>query len=427
MNEELQMLMALMNGEGNAAQMLSRGPGDGNNQGNQVTPLDDQATLNPNFGEPQEIEITEEMKAQNPVVNKARSRNQISGVSDFLANPEVQNALLQFGRAFSEAGNMTGVPGVGAQLADAGEGVIRENANQRALEAFERGEDPAQAAGRFADPELVTRLQDRRQQQEQFEQEMDLRGRELNIRETQLRNDSIFQAAQLGLDKDLAEARINNLEKQTEIDQQIADARQAWWEAQAEALGQEGQSENFALRTNEFIEVLGSQRNLLDEEVQQARDLLADMDVRLSDAEIQQLQSGELDASELDLSDADISNWPWPFPQDSEKARAQAQSLVQQLDDALTARESLDAQMESLRNVQTARLTGDTTAQQRQQQQEEGGGAQPQGTPDSPVQVNSMRELETMPVGSVVNFLGTVGRLTASGNIRPINNEEENE
>lgn len=356
-----------------------------------------------------EQELTPEIRQASPVVNTARPQNRMSGVTNFLANPEVQNALLQFGRAFSRD-----QPGeAGTILANAGEQVIGSNADQAALRAFESGGDIAAAAGRFANPDLVTQLQDRRQQQEQFEERLTLESRGLDLQETSIENDSIINTARLTLDEGLATARIQNMESQSRVAEQTADARQTWWEAQADALGQGGRTESLALRRNEFLGLLDEQQSLIDDEVDQIVHALEDIDISLTDTELRQLRSGDVSIDDLDLSSADISGIP--FYRNAEEAEAQAGALTRELKDTLRRQRSIQLEKDNIINVQSRALSG---LEAPQAEGDEGSDlpeeAQPQGTPESPVIVNSTTRLENLPVGSYVNFLGTQGRWNGS-------------
>lgn len=420
MNEELQILLDLMNGKGNAAQLLSRGPGDGNNKGSQVTTLDNQNSLSSiNTGE---VEVTPEMKTKFPVVNNARKKNKLSGVSDFLANPEVQNALLQFGRAFSEAGNYTGVPGVGSNLADAGENVIRGNANQKALEAFERGEDPAQAAGRFADPELVSRLQQQQSQIEQFNEQIDIQQQSLGLEEKALKNNKAYQTAKLTQDAELAREQMQLQAEGQEIEKGMVEARkdliraqEALAYARANAAGRQNAPDvkQLAEATTEYLDTLQQQRlNLQD-----------------------QLSSTEKIKKE-------ITGGGWDFNTDEAWVRRQARDLGIPVTDAegnldmsrvveeIEAYESrlqrqinaTQDQEEILRVAQSQRLG---TAEENVVG--EGGegdeGLEPRGTRENPVTV-SMDELYTLPPESYATVFGDKYYIGQDGQPRLIEGEE---
>lgn len=277
MNQELKLLLDMMNVEGQGAQALTMG-----NQQNKVEPLDDQPSLtgefmaqregtNPQVTQTGERELTEEELQNNPVINNARrgGQNRISGVSDFLANPEVQNALINFGQAFANQGNFTGQDNPINQIGEAGRGVIQRNANQRAMEAFERGQDPAQAAGQFADPELVTQLQQQQQQQEQFNREMEAQERSLDIKETQLKQDWALNAAKLIGNQEIAQQELQLKKQENEINESLQEQREKLLEAQTKLMearaGAEGQQdiEDLAQVTSEYLDLLDQQQENL--------------------------------------------------------------------------------------------------------------------------------------------------------------------
>jgi hypothetical protein len=187
--------------------------------------------------------------------------------------------------------------------------------------------------------------------------------------------------AKLTQDKELAKRRLENMEKQSQIDQQMADARQDWWEAQAEVLGEGGSQENFALRTNEFLDVLNQQETAYNSEVRDIQDALSQLDVDVKQSDLNKLAAGELSPEDFDVSEADQGWWDVR----GREAEAQATALVSQLQDAVQNRESTRSQIENLQNVQAARLGG-------QARQTEGGGTgegaqeeQGRGTRETPV------------------------------------------
>lgn len=402
MNEELKMLMGLMNGEIDPATALAG-----------TTPEDGI----PGVDDPPEIEITSEMKRNNPIVNKARNRNPISGVTDFLQNPEIQNALVAIGQSISNAGNYSGQPNPVDILGDTAREGITGQANQRALQAFEQGEDISAAAGRFADPELVANLQARRQQAEQFDEEMELEGKRLGLDEEMMRRNSIFKAAQFAQDKKLATAELENMRKQTEIDQQMADARQAYWEAIANR-EQGADNENLALRTNEYLQVLNEQDQVLDDTIGNTLTALENMEVNISEQQLRQLKNGIIDINDINIEDADVSNWPYPFDRRGDEAQSLARNLLSELGTQIKAQQTAKAQINALKSAQTERLTGKGEEEIEQERQE-----MLPGSRTNPLPVSTVQEMKNKQPGTFVKYGNVIYEIGPNNTKRRVGTE----
>lgn len=377
----------------------------------------EQSVEGENFGtqetNPQRLqELTPEIQNQNAVVNRARPQNRMTGVSNFLANPEVQNALLQFGRAFT--GNDPNA--AGTILADAGEANLQSRGNQRALEAFESGEDIATAAGRFADPDTVAGLQARRQQENQFDEQMSLEAESLGLQREELESNVTYRTAKLALDEELAEATIANNAAMRENEEKLNDGRIAFWEAQAAALGQkgEGAGENFALRTQEFLATLEEQEQLIANEITNIADAFRDIDVDISQSQLRQLQSGDISVADIDFSDADLSyipglaESPW-----TPRLEDVVGPLQKELRRNVSRAQAVRGEKMTLLNIQARRLGGQGRITEDGSGSPEGGGEggadAPGSSAENPIQINTVQGLEDVPIGTHVNYLGTQG------------------
>jgi len=422
-NREVQMLQNMLNSN---AQSPMAGMNNQNGNGVDGKDIDNipkaeisntpQAAGQQSITRGPEQELNDNIKENAVVVNKARNQNKMTGMAQLLQQPAIQNALLEMGKAF-----VGGKEGTAAtSLAQGGQALIRQTANQRAQKAFEEGEDIAQAAGQFADPKLVSRLQQQQQQKEQFDQRMEIKEQGLDIERTRLLNDSVYRFAKQQMDGDMAEARIQNMEKQAKIDQQVADARQAYWESIANQ--EEGNAKNLALRTNKFIEVLDKRKSTYDQEVRDIKNMLSDLDVDLDRSTIQSLKSGDITVDQVDISSADDSNLPLYSGQGQQKAQA----LVGQLDTVLRQKSRTESTLNNLESVQSARLGAGSG----QPSPDTGGGGDndqqntPVGTQDAPVKL-SYDAAVTKPQGSWVNIAGTTYRIAPDG--RPLPPDEYDE
>lgn len=228
------------------------------------------------------IELTPEIAAQRSVVNTAREQGRPQGVTNFLANPEVQAALAAFGRAFAAPRGEAG-----AILAGFAENRLAQRGNTAALQAAESGQPIAEAGGQFADPGLVAGLQQEsrlaeasraelglsreqfQEAQRQFNTEVGFRERITRLQETGQSQDIALRTAAQALDRESFESRADLLERQFQLETRVQEKQIEYTNF---LISQEGKNnENLALRTTEFLEILDQQEQLLNENLEQLR------------------------------------------------------------------------------------------------------------------------------------------------------------
>ena len=228
------------------------------------------------------IELTPEIAAQRSVVNTAREQGRPQGVTNFLANPEVQATLAAFGRAFAAPRGEAG-----AILAEFTENRLAQRGNTAALQAAESGQPIAEAGGQFADPGLVAGLQQEsrlaeasraelglsreqfQEAQRQFNTEVGFRERITRLQETGQSQDIALRTAAQALDKESFESRADLLERQFQLETRVQEKQIEYTNF---LISQEGKNnENLALRTTEFLEILDQQEQLLNENLEQLR------------------------------------------------------------------------------------------------------------------------------------------------------------
>ena len=390
MNQELKTLNKLMSPTG----------------GDQSGQIAKNTLLNPNG--PKEVKITDAMKKAKPVVNKARSGNKLSGVSDFLGNPAVQMALINFGQAFANAGNYSGQDNPINQIGNAGKKFITSNANNKALKAFEQGKPIAQSAGQFADPNLVANLEQRRQQHEEFKQKLDLQAQQLGLNTKQYEADAGYKFATLNLNEKQANARIEHLKNADEVAKKKNDAYIKWLEAKAKHLGEGGNSENLALRRNEYLQILDQQKAAAQQNVNDLQNVVNKINESGQGA-ISSIYSKAF-SNAMGVSAVDIAS--------KTGHTVSLENAKYQLDQAQKELNRVNQEYDSVRKTQSAELGngGDqnkNTQQSASKQQSTGGqqnngGQTSQGTKEQPIEVTSSDQLQNISPDSYVNYFGTV-------------------
>jgi len=396
MNQELKTLNKLMSPTG----------------GDQSGQIAKNTLLNPNG--PKEVKITDAMKKAKPVVNKARSGNKLSGVSDFLGNPAVQMALINFGQAFANAGNYSGQDNPINQIGNAGKQFIISNANNKALKAFEQGKPIAQAAGQFADPNLVANLEQRRQQHEQFNKEYKLEIKKFGLQEDKVKNDATYQTAVLANDKKLASAKIHDMKFMEDANKDLTKARAEYLRAQANKLNNVGSQNTYdAKYRNDYLTALDTQDRTIQDSIDTVvSGLENNLDVTISDKQLQQLENGVITTADIDLSSADASSLPFYSGDNPQK---QAQKMLGSLQSLVRQKQENRAQANLIQEAQTQALSGASKSDVNKERQSNLYGGQ-----DNPIPVTGQDEIRQQPAGTYVDYYGTTYKVLGDGKIQEV-------
>lgn len=419
MNEELQELLRLM----------EQAPGGVPTRGDIPTP-----TLSPET----EQELTPELREKRVVLNRARGNGRITNATQFLANPEVQNALITFGQAFSNAGNYTGQPNPIDVIGNAGRQQLQSNANRAAFQAFEEGRPITESTNRFADPNVISSLLQMRQQEEQFgaqlteeqrqfNQEIDLAGRAQDLDRDIFRNDVILRRAAQNQDAEEFNKQYEIVKREQELAEEVGQARVGLMEAQADwfmrresGTGGAGSRESLLLRTNEFLQLLGEQEQLLTQKIDQYDSQIEDIEENLEAGFLQ--TTGDIFAQGF--------NPFTPVPEggyqagatrrnmqaELQKENSQLKQLKDQRAEAVEALNDTRQQQKTLRQVQSGRLgAGDegegTTEAERRAAEEGTGEPQPQGSLESPVGLTDSEEASQLAPGSFFTLPSLPGQV----------------
>lgn len=376
-------------------------------------------------------ELTPEIAASAPVVNSARPQGRMQGVTNFLANPEVQMAMAAFAKAFTK----NDPNAAGTILANAAEGTVRERSNQRALEAAEGGQKIAEVAGRFASPELVAQLQQNRelvqlqqqrnnlseqelqQQAEQFEVQTGFEERLTRLREIGQAQDFGLSVAAAQFDIASFNRRADLLEREANINERVAEKNMEYTDF---LMGQGAQNnENFALRTNEYLEVLGEQEAILKEDLNQINDMIEDLDALwINRDDVGFFRS---DAVSSGIREVEASGLPTPDPRTRNNTRDALQQLYRRKQEKLASHKAM---IESLQAAQTARLGGTPVSGSEggiTDEQAQAIDAQNRPTPQRIATASAARQY---PVGTVLQFNGVVFERVANG-VRRIGTVDE--
>lgn len=396
-------------------------------------------------GSQPEQELTPDIKQKVPVVNRARKQNRMTGITNFLENPEVQNALISFGQAFSNAGNYSGQPNPIDVIGDIGRQLIQGNAEQRALEAYEAGEPIAESAGRFARPELIADLQARSeerkaraarlgmderelaQRQQEFEQQIDLQQKQLELQDFDVRNNAFLQKAKLDADVDQWNQRYEILKQEADSTQRYQNARAELAEAQTAALEEGGDTSALVDQGNRFMETLTEQQNVL----QSKRSTLIN-DLNNLDGDIKFLgfnpETGE-PGFEVNRRGFNMFVTPKEMQESviNDPNVKQAVELAKELRNTNQQLSAVESDAAFVRALQRARLGGgEAPADGGNNGEGEGNETtlEPEGTVENPVPVTSKEEALAKPPGSIVTIMGQVGRVTERGTFQLINTSE---
>lgn len=368
-----------------------------------------------------EKELTDDIRRAKPVVNTARNGSRVRNATSFLSNPEVQNALISFGQAFSNAGNFTGQPNPIDVIGEAGRARIRSNADLEALRAFEEGRPIAGSTNRFANPELIAGLQARRQQgelaqqeltaeQQQFRESINLQERQTKLQEDKFRVDTVLQRAAQRQDAEQFNARFELLEREQTVSEQLADAREQYWDrlGRAALLREEdggGNVQDLLLRTEKFLGLLGEQEQLQEQ-------LLTQTDQEIDRLEEELMQRAENRPTFGQVTD-EMSLFGSPLgastierlTRENVQGAEELQSLQRQREDIVSQINDIRNQKKLARQVQAANLglgsaegEGGTDATGEQQTGEQ---TRETGSRENPLDV-TITEMGNLPDGSIV-------------------------
>lgn len=386
-------------------------------------------------------ELNDEIANTAPVVNRARSQGRFQGITNFLENPQVQEALLTFGRAFggprSETANT---------IAEGFMAMQQRTGNQAALEAAESGDPIAEAAGRFADAGLVAGLQESRQVAEQtaarlglderqfdesirqFDESLNVEQQMMELRELGADRDYGLALARLELDEESFNARVEQVKEDQRIREELNQGQIAYWEALAAREQGTGGRENYALRTAEFLETLQEQEQNISQQINTLQDIAAKASPSPSFIE-----------SQLPYS-ARVQQFARNFPERQGRAIEEAvaadrrvslqpgegdptQRLQRQIEDLENRLSNIRQMQSGLMATQASRLGAGTITNE--EGQEVPAETQPGTSQDNPIVARNLQDVANVPEGSFVIFQGRLLRVDGPDSFTEIEQTEE--
>ena len=325
---------------------------------------------------PQEKLLTPDMKKNLVVVNDARP-SQKGGISELLSRPEVQYALMEFGRAVS--GGYKNTPGT--ILANAGENLLQSQANQRAYQAYQNGGDVAKAGGTFASPQVLSQLSTMSERKNEFNKQYQLQLAQSNLNKQKVNNDFALQSFAAMNNANLTNERIKTLQQQESLAPQLQTARIDYMKASG-AASETGANASFISAGDNYLKLVQSQIPLDQANINQIKQAEPDKPGFFSniiDPQAEQNYQSQHDQWQQELNQAN--------------AQLELHKLEEQnISKALSTRAAPGAKFPTAENVSNK---------------------SPIVTKPTPV--NSISEINNFKPGKYFNFLGNLFKRTDSG------------